>query len=64
MTRIERRMANKAAYAALRARYDVLPKDTRDKLRTEFQAERARNPVIGWVRYLEVVLPLIPADAR
>jgi len=48
----------------LRAEYNRLPRETREQLKTGFRAERERNDVMTWTRFLEVLLPLIPPEAR
>jgi hypothetical protein len=54
----------RAAYAALVAAYRCLPADTRARLNIEFKQERARSPALTWGRYLDAILPLLPAEAR
>jgi hypothetical protein len=60
----QRKATNRAAYAVLRSEYDNLPAETRAKLVTEFKTERVRNPIMTWSKYLTVILPLLPAEAR
>lgn len=60
----QRRAANKEACATLRSDYEKLPAPTRQKLKAEFADHRARSPLLSWARYLKVVLPLLPAEAR
>lgn len=60
----EKRMANRAAYAAIQAEYLALPDDTRVRVLDDFRFERVNGGTVSWARYLEVVLPLLPAGAR
>jgi hypothetical protein len=59
-----RKADNKAAYAASRQAFDQLPQSTKDQIKADFAAERARNSEISWAKYIAVILPLLPADAR
>jgi hypothetical protein len=59
-----RRAVNRATYAVLSDAYSRLPRATRERLKAEYMAERARNDVMTWARYLTVVLPRLPREAR
>ncbi|MCC8935656.1 hypothetical protein H8A99_03880 [Bradyrhizobium sp. Arg68] len=61
--RLDRRATNRAAYAELRAQYDSLPPETRDRLIAYFRDERTRSPEIRWPHYLGATLPLLPREA-
>ena len=62
--RLERRAANKAAYAALRAEYIALPKASQHRILDDYRAEQARGGTVSWANYLAVILPLLPPEAR
>ena len=59
-----KRAANIAAYAAISAEYRKLPKETRDRLLDDFRSEKANGGTVGWSRYIEVVIPRLPPEAR
>jgi hypothetical protein len=58
-TRADRREANRAMSAKLRAAYEQLPRDTRDLVVRSFKEELGRNPEMRWERYLEAILPMV-----
>jgi hypothetical protein len=60
----QRRAVNRATYAVLCDAYSRLPRVTRERLRAEYMGERARSDVMTWARYLTVVLPRLPREAR
>lgn len=62
--RAVRRAANIAANAEVSDAYSKLPNATRDRIVDDFRREKANGGTVGWARYIEVILPLLPATAR